>query len=64
MSETPHKGRQLALWIAVAGIAIELIAIWLLRSGRIAVPIAMPILIVGLFMAFVPAFALIRSRRR
>ena len=64
MSETPNKGRRMALWIAVAGIAIELVAIWLLRSGRIAVPVAMPILIVGMFMAFVPAFALIRSRRR
>ena len=54
----------MALWIAVAGIAIELAAIWLLRSGRIAPPVAMPILIVGMFMAFVPAFALIRARRR
>jgi hypothetical protein len=64
MSATGTKGRNLALWIAVVGIAIELIMIWLLRSGRIAAPVAMPILIVGMFMAFVPAFALIRSRRR
>lgn len=64
MSETGNKGRNTTLLIAVAGIAIEMVAIWLLRSGRIATPVAMPILIVGMFMAFVPAFALIRSRRR
>jgi hypothetical protein len=64
MSETGSKGRRMALWIAVGGIGIELLAIMMLRSGRIAVPVAMPILIVGMFMAFVPAFVLIRSRRR
>lgn len=64
MSGMENKGRNMTLWIAVAGIAIEVVAIWLLRSGRIGVPVAMPILIVGMFMAFVPAFALIRSRRR
>ena len=64
MAEPGNKGRSTALMIAVAGIAIEMVAIWLLRSGRIATPVAMPILIVGMFMAFVPAFALIRSRRR
>ena len=64
MAERGDKGRNTALMIAVAGIAIELIAIWLLKTGRLATPVAMPILIVGMFMAFVPAFALIRSRRR
>ncbi|MFN2442602.1 MAG: hypothetical protein ABR517_07955 [Thermoanaerobaculia bacterium] len=64
MSEPADKPRTMGIWIALAGIAIEMVAIWLLRSGRIAVPVAMPILIVGMFMAFVPAFMLLRSKRR
>lgn len=64
MSKPADKRRSMGIWIALAGIAIELVAIWLLRSGRIAVPVAMPILIVGMFMAFVPAFMLLRSKRR
>lgn len=64
MSEPADKRRSMGIWIALAGIAIEMAAIWLLRSGRIAVPVAMPILIVGMFMAFVPAFMLLRSKRR
>ncbi len=40
--------------LAIAGILIQLITIVLLVSGRVAVPVGMLLVIVGLFMATLP----------
>lgn len=64
MNDSRKRGRRLAIAIGVFGIAVELAAIFLLASRRISVPSGMPIMILGMFMAFVPAFFLIRSKRR
>lgn len=63
MTELSRK-RRLQIALAVAGIAIEGIAIWLLASKQISVAYATPIILAGMFMAFVPMFAVARSKRR
>ena len=56
--------KRMAAVIGILGIAIELVAIWLLATKRVAIPIAMPVLIAGMFIAFVPMFVMARNRRR
>jgi hypothetical protein len=56
--------RRLQIALAVAGIAIEGVGIWLLASKQISVAYATPIILAGMFMAFVPMFAVARSKRR
>jgi hypothetical protein len=63
MTELSRK-RRLQMALAVAGIAIEGIAIWLLASKQISVAYATPIILAGMFMAFVPMFAVARSKRK
>ena len=62
MDRAPNK--RLAIGIAVIGILIELTAIMLLASKRISMPIATPLIITGMFMAFVPVFVVARRSRR
>jgi hypothetical protein len=64
MNEGGRKNNRWLIAIALFGIALELVAIGLLASRRISVPIAMPIIIVGMFTAFVPIFAVARRARR
>ncbi|HVR43596.1 MAG TPA: hypothetical protein VMS56_09130 [Thermoanaerobaculia bacterium] len=61
---TPTSKKPLTIAAAVAGIVIELLAIALLAGGWIAFPVALPMIIVGMFLAFVPMFAVMRSKRR
>lgn len=63
MTELSRK-RRLQIGLAVAGLVIEAIAIWLLASKQITLTVATPLILVGMFMAFVPMFAVARSKRR
>jgi hypothetical protein len=57
-----NKGR--LILIAVIGLLIELVTIILLASNRIQVVWAMPLVIVGMMLAFVPIFAVTRRAKR
>ena len=50
--------------IGVIGILIELTAVFLMASKRLAPAYATPLIIVGMFMAFVPIFVMARRARR
>ncbi|HYH09176.1 MAG TPA: hypothetical protein VEK11_19160 [Thermoanaerobaculia bacterium] len=56
--------KSLIIGIALAGIALELTAIVLLASKRITMPVATPLIITGMFLAFVPVFVVARRARR
>jgi hypothetical protein len=62
MDRAPSK--RLVIGIAVVGILLELTAILLLASKRITMPVATPLIITGMFMAFVPIFVVARRSRR
>lgn len=55
--------RRSQITLAIAGIVIELVAIGLLVAKMISLVIAIPLIIAGMFLAFVPMFAVARSRR-
>ena len=57
-----NKGRLILL--AVIGLLIELVTIILLASNRIQVVWAMPLVIVGMMLAFVPIFVVTRRAKR
>ncbi|HYI09105.1 MAG TPA: hypothetical protein VEK57_08530 [Thermoanaerobaculia bacterium] len=50
--------------IAVAGIVIEAIAIYLLAGKRISMGVALPLIVAGMFLGFVPIFVVARRARR
>ncbi|MBA2526231.1 MAG: hypothetical protein H0V18_10710 [Pyrinomonadaceae bacterium] len=54
MADQSKPRRRAFTILATVGILIELIAIFLLASGRVAVPVGMLLVIIGLFMAFFP----------
>jgi len=56
MAEESKPNKRLFVMIAVLGILLELIVIILLASERITVAVAMPLLIVGMFVTFAPIF--------
>ena len=62
--DEPSRKRRLQIALAVAGIIIEGIAIALLASKQISPTFATPIILAGMFMAFVPMFAVARARRK
>lgn len=62
MEKPTKRGRAFSIAVAVVGITIELVAIFLLASDRVAGEIATPLIIFGMLLAFVPIF--IASRRR
>lgn len=57
------RARRLTIIVALIGIVLELVAIALLAAQRIAYPMALPMIVVGMFLAFVPIFVLTRRRR-
>lgn len=59
-----NRKRRLQIALAVTGLAIEAIAIWLLASKQITPAFATPLILAGMFLAFVPMFAAARSKRR
>lgn len=56
--------KQLSVVIAVIGIALEITAIVLLAQKRITTGFAMPMIIAGMFLAFVPVFVVARRAKR
>ena len=62
MDRAPNK--RFVIGIAVIGILLELTAILLLASKQISMPVATPLIITGMFMAFVPIFVVARRARR
>jgi hypothetical protein len=54
----------LAIAIALIGIALEIAAIFLLLQKRIPTAYAMPMIIAGMFLAFVPMFVVARRMKR
>ncbi len=53
-----------AIVLGVIGIAIEVIAVMLLAQKRIPTMYGIPLVVAGMFLAFVPLFVLARLRRR
>ncbi|HYO75801.1 MAG TPA: hypothetical protein VE010_05005 [Thermoanaerobaculia bacterium] len=64
MADESKRTKTFSVALALAGIAIELIAIVLMASDRISVPTAMPLIIAGMFLAFAPIFLAARRARR
>lgn len=50
--------------IAFVGIAVEAIAIYLLAAKRISTGVAVPLIVAGMFLGFVPIFVVARRARR
>lgn len=59
-----RTSNKLLIAIATAGILLELLAIALLAAKEISFSVAMPLIIVGMFMAFVPVFVATRRARK
>lgn len=64
VERNPTRTKRFAIAIAAAGIVIELTAIALLASERLPPAAAIPLIVIGMFMAFVPIFMATRARRR
>lgn len=64
MNSQTGDGKRTAIGIALAGLAIEVTTLLLLRGGRVSASIATPLMITGMLMAFVPLFVLARRARR
>lgn len=58
------RPQKLALTLGAIGIVLELLAVALLASERMPVSFAVPMIVVGMLLALVPAFMAARSRRR
>jgi hypothetical protein len=56
--------KRIAAFIGIFGIVVEIIAIFLMASKRLSPAAASPLLIAGMFIAFVPIFFLARQRKR
>ena len=57
--------KKLALVLAATGIAIELITVALMSSGRLSTRGAVPLMVIGMFLAFLPLFtAAVNARKR
>lgn len=54
MADESKPIKRLVIIMAVVGILLELIVIFLMASERVTVAVAMPLLIVGMFAAFAP----------
>ncbi|MGZ5444149.1 MAG: hypothetical protein ACXW5U_31225 [Thermoanaerobaculia bacterium] len=52
-----------AIVLGVIGIAIEVIAVLLLAQKRIPTMYGIPLVVAGMFLAFVPLFVLARLRK-
>ena len=58
------KNKRAAVILGVTGIAIEVIAVILLAQKKIPATYGIPLVVAGMFLAFVPLFVLARMRRR
>lgn len=60
----PRRNNAIPIAIALVGIVIEIIGITLIASKRLSTAAATPLVIVGMFLAFVPLFVLARRAKR
>jgi hypothetical protein len=58
------RSKVFAIAVSLVGIGIELIAIFLLARKSITTAVAMPMIVVGMFLAFVPVFVVARRFKR
>lgn len=58
------QNKRTAVILGVTGIAIEVVAVFLLGQKRISPTFGIPLVVAGMFLAFVPLFVLARMRRR
>ena len=58
------RSKRLALYIGILGILIEAVTVFLLASKRIDPKWGTPLVVAGMFIAFVPLFLLARQRKR
>ena len=59
-----NRDNRIPIAVAIAGIVFEIVAIYLLATKRVTMAVAQPLIIVGMFMAFVPIFVAARRARR
>ena len=59
-----NRDNRIPIAIGIAGILIEAVTVYLLASKRMPPAYAQPLIIVGMFMAFVPVFVAARRARR
>lgn len=64
MNEDRKKANRMLFAVALFGIVLEAVAIYLLSSKRIETAVAIPLVIAGMFIAFVPIFAVARRAKR
>jgi len=57
------RGKRIAVAIGIIGIALEIAAIALLASKHIPSSYGMPLVVTGMFLAFVPIFVLSRRHK-
>jgi len=58
------SSKRTAIILGVIGIAIEVIAVVLIAQKRIPTTYGIPLVVAGMFLAFVPLFVLARMKRR
>ena len=58
----PNK--RIAIILGIIGIAVEVIAVLLLQQKRISSTYGIPLVVAGMFLAFVPLFVLARMKRK
>lgn len=63
MHDVKKRSNKIPIAIAIFGITLELVAIWLLASKRIPMATASPLILAGMFLAFVPIFVAARRAR-
>jgi uncharacterized membrane protein len=56
--------KKFVIIMALLGIAVEIAALYLLSQKRITSSVAMPLIIAGMFLGFVPIFVVARRARR
>jgi hypothetical protein len=58
------QSKRTAIILGIIGIAIEVTAVVLLAQKKIPTTYGIPLVVAGMFLAFVPLFVLARMRRR
>ena len=58
------RTKRLAMYIGGFGILLEAVTVFLLASKRIDPKIGTPLVIAGMFIAFVPLFVLARRQKK
>lgn len=56
--------KKIAIFLGIAGIAIEIVALALLASKRLESSIATPVIVGGMLLAFIPMFVVARHSRK